>query len=266
MVNITTTLSTLITANHVLHHHAVLDAMGHISVRNPNNNATFYIALQMGPATVQGPRDIGEYLVADGSPVNGTKGGYAERFIHSEILKAYPDINSVVHSHSEDVLPYTVLETESVGVEATYHMAGFLGDQVPNFDIQKHYTHTPLVPHDLLINTPTLGAALASTFETNASHPTSPMHTTVLQRGHGFVTVGASIEQVVDFAYYTASNARVQTKALLLAGAVGGGVRYLSPKERRDCRDMNVWIAFKPWAQWVFEVERSGGYVNQLGG
>jgi ribulose-5-phosphate 4-epimerase/fuculose-1-phosphate aldolase len=125
MVNLTATLSTLITANHILHYHNVLDAMGHVSVRNPNNNATFFIALQQGPATVRGPADIGEYFVADGSPLPGTVGGYAERYIHSEILKRYADVNAVVHSHSEDVLPYTVLE--SLHVESVYHMAGFLG-------------------------------------------------------------------------------------------------------------------------------------------
>lgn len=125
MVNLTATISTLITANHILHYHNVLDSMGHVSVRNPANNSTFFIALQQGPATVKSRSDIGEYLVADGSPVNGTKGGYAERFIHSEILKRYPDVNAVVHSHAEDVLPYTVLD--SVTVESVYHMAGFLG-------------------------------------------------------------------------------------------------------------------------------------------
>jgi ribulose-5-phosphate 4-epimerase/fuculose-1-phosphate aldolase len=127
MVNITQTLSTLITASHILHHHAILDAMGHISVRNPATNTTFFIALQMGPAIVSGPDDIGEYLVADGSPVNGTEGGYAERYIHSEVMRKYPDVNAVVHSHSEDVLPYTVLGVGGVGVESVYHMAGFLG-------------------------------------------------------------------------------------------------------------------------------------------
>ena len=125
MVNLTATLSSLITANHILHYHNVLDSMGHVSVRNPNNNNTYFIALQQGPATVSGLADIGEYLVADSSPVNGTVGGYAERYIHGEIMKMYPDVNAVVHSHSEDVLPYTVVG--STGVEPAYHMAGFLG-------------------------------------------------------------------------------------------------------------------------------------------
>lgn len=35
MVNLTATLSTLITANHILHYHDILDAYGHVSVRNP---------------------------------------------------------------------------------------------------------------------------------------------------------------------------------------------------------------------------------------
>jgi len=50
-----------------------------------------------------------------------------------------------------------------------------------------------------------------------------------------------------------------------LTGVVGGGVQYLSERERRDTRNMNAWIVFKPWRQWVWEVERSGGYVNELG-
>jgi ribulose-5-phosphate 4-epimerase/fuculose-1-phosphate aldolase len=315
MVNITATLSTLITANHILHHLNVLDAMGHISVRNPSNASTFYIALQLGPAVVSSPQDIGEYLVEDGSPVNGTQGGYAERYIHSEILRAYPDVNSVVHSHAEDVLPFTLLPD---GLEASYHMAGFLGacpilflpklsllhihpsyhysnteprvstehrlswhpswqnpgTSTPNFDIQTAYTADD--PQDMLINSPRLGAALASAFGTNASQPTSPLYSTVLQRGHGFVTTGSSIEQAVDFAYYATSNARVQRNAMLLSAAMGetgnansngteNAPKWLSAQERTDCANMNRWIVFKPWRQWVVEVERSGMYVNDLG-
>lgn len=194
--------------------------------------------------------------------MNGTVGGYAERYIHSEILKRYPDVNAVVHSHAEDVLPYTILDTQ---FQPTYHMTGFLGASVPVFDIEDAYEEAD--PRDLLVNNPRLGAALAQTLGVNKTQPTSPAHSTVLQRGHGFVTVGANIEQVTDFAYYVASNARVQTKALLLANAQGsdGGVKYLSAQERMATAEMNRWIVFKPWKQWVFEVERSNRFVNVLG-
>jgi len=84
------------------------------------------------------------------------------------------------------------------------------------------------------------------------------------------VTVGDGVEQVTDFAYYAVSNARVQTKAMLLAGSQGGrgnggGVKVLSKEERKATNEMNRWIVFKPWRQWVIEVERSRKFVNELG-
>lgn len=125
MVNLTATLSTLITANHILHHHNVLDAFGHVSVRNPNNASTFFLSANLAPALVSSPSDIVEYLVEDASPVDPNAGrGYKEKYIHSEILKRFPDINSVVHSHAEDVIPYSIVQ---VPLEPSYHMAGFLG-------------------------------------------------------------------------------------------------------------------------------------------
>ncbi|KAK7183138.1 hypothetical protein DPSP01_013696 [Paraphaeosphaeria sporulosa] len=264
MVNLTATLASLIAANHILDYLDVLDPFGHISVRNPNNNNTFFIALQMGAGVVSSLQDIGEYLILDGSGVNGTESGYAERYIHSEVLKRYPDVNAVVHSHNEDVLPYTI--TGSVSLEPTYHMAGFLGNHVPNFDIQSAYNGTD--PQDMLVNTPRLGAALAAVLGTNTSRPTSPLYTTALQRGHGFITTGSSIEQVTEFAYYATSSARVQTRAISLLSSSGMGSQnpqYLSVDERKDSKDMNIWIRYKPWRQWVYQSERSGMYRNGLG-
>lgn len=48
MFNTTALLSSLITANHILSYHNVLDPFGHVSVRNPLTNTTFFIALQLG--------------------------------------------------------------------------------------------------------------------------------------------------------------------------------------------------------------------------
>lgn len=101
--------STLITANHILHYHSVVDgqpaphalariirrsnastAYGHISVRNPQNPSTFFLSKSLAPALVSSREDLEEYHVSDASPVNeGAAKGYAERFIHSEIYKKY---------------------------------------------------------------------------------------------------------------------------------------------------------------------------------
>ena len=140
------------------------------------------------------------------------------------------------------------------------------GDYVPNFDIESIYEESD--PHDMLVNTPRLGAALAAVLGTNTSQPGAPLYTTALQRGHGFITTGTSIEQVTELAYYATSNARVQTRAMGLSASAGmgiDGVHYLSTEERRDSKNMNIWISYKPWKQWVIQSERSGMYVNELG-
>lgn len=115
----------LVTASHILHYHDVLDAYGHISVRNPDNADTFYMPRNLAPALISTVDDIVEYKVEDASAVEeNAPRGYLERFIHSEIYKRYPGINCVVHSHAADVLPYCV---SKVPLKATTHMAGFLG-------------------------------------------------------------------------------------------------------------------------------------------
>lgn len=63
----------------------------------------------IAPATISSERDLIEYHVENAEPVDpGASKGYSERCIHSEIYKRYPEVNSVIHSHSEEVVPYSV--------------------------------------------------------------------------------------------------------------------------------------------------------------
>ena len=55
--------------------------------------------------------------------------------------------------------------------------------------------------------------------------------TVVLMRGHGSVTVGTSIPQVVFRAYYAEMNARLQSEAIKL-----GAVTYLTAEGERPRR------------------------------
>jgi ribulose-5-phosphate 4-epimerase/fuculose-1-phosphate aldolase len=115
----------LITANHILHYHKVVDAYGHVSIRHPENPDVYMMSGSVAPALVESPDDLIEYNVSDSSPVHSNaKKGYLERHIHGEIFKRYPDVNCVIHSHSEAVLAFTVGRVPLVPV---YHMAGFLG-------------------------------------------------------------------------------------------------------------------------------------------
>ena len=63
----------------------------------------------IAPATISSRTDLIEYWVENAEPVDPAAAkGYAERYIHSEVLKRFPDVNSVIHSHSESVLPYSI--------------------------------------------------------------------------------------------------------------------------------------------------------------
>lgn len=77
----------------------------------------------MAPANVAVPSDLVEYNVADASPVDvNSPPGYIERFIHSEIYKRFPGINSVIHSHASAVLPYTITGEHNHYNFATCHL------------------------------------------------------------------------------------------------------------------------------------------------
>lgn len=63
----------------------------------------------IAPATISSDRDVIEYYVSNAEPVDPNAAlGYSERCIRSEIYRRYPDVQSVVHSHSEAVVPYSI--------------------------------------------------------------------------------------------------------------------------------------------------------------
>ena len=89
----------LVLANHILYDQNAVDGYGHISVRNPANPSTFFLARSVAPSVVQ-VDDIMEFDM-NGKALNGdARVAYGERYIHSGILKNRPDINSVIHGHA----------------------------------------------------------------------------------------------------------------------------------------------------------------------
>ncbi|KAI4669947.1 uncharacterized protein J4E79_000227 [Alternaria viburni] len=230
----------LVTACHILDHNGIFDAYGHISVRSPDNPVTFWMPCNMPPALVSSQDDLVEYNVDGAEAVEkDAKPGYLERHIHSEIYKRFPAINSVVHSHAGDVLPYCV---SGVPLKNTIHMAGFLGTNVPVWDASSSYPSGS--KHDLLVRDSTLGASLAAAFKpatstgfiyskvrsalpsqlggSSAEPKMEPDHAVVLLQGHGFTTVAHGIEEAVYQAIYTKEAAKAQTTAMTVLNAHTG--------------------------------------------
>ena len=218
----------LVSANHILYDQAVVDGFGHVSVRHDKDPSRFLLARSMAPGLVTA-EDIMEFD-ADGNATDPQgRAVYLERFIHSEIYKARPDVKAVVHSHSPAVIPFGVT---SVPLMPIYHMSSFLGTGVPIFEIR---TASP-EPTNMLVSNPALGAALARALDgANVA----------LMRGHGDVVVGQSIPQVVFRAVYTEINARLEADALRL-----GNVNFLTPEEAAKATETNNTVLGRAWELW----------------
>jgi HCOMODA/2-hydroxy-3-carboxy-muconic semialdehyde decarboxylase len=217
----------LVAANHILANVGVLDAYGHVSVRDDRNPNHFLLARHMAAGLVTAD-DIIEYDF-DSKAVNAPDAtGYTERFIHGNIYKARPDVMSVVHFHAPEVIPFAVMD---IPLRPVFHMAAFLGEGVPVFEIRKAGGET-----DMLIRNTALGQALA---ETLGNKPAA------LLRGHGAVVVAPSLHVVAGRAYYMTVNARVQAQAMQLSG---GKLTYLDAEEARKAAPQDGFE--RAWALW----------------
>lgn len=221
-------LEDLAIANRILVNEGVLDGFGHISVRNPDRTDRFYIARSMAPALVTVDDILEVDLEGNVHDAQGRR-TYVERFIHSAIYKARPEIMSVIHSHSPAVIPFGVTGAR---LRPICHMSGFLGAVTPVFEIR----HSAGESTDLLVRNQALGEALAKVL--GASN-------VALMRGHGSVTVGTSIRQAVFRGIYTESNARLQMQAAQL-----GPIEFLTDGEAQATSDMNDMHLDRPWQMW----------------
>lgn len=231
-----TLIDDLVVANHILVNEGVLDGFGHISVRHDREPGLFLIARSMAPGLVQ----AGDIVMCDlDGNVHDTQGRktYVERFIHSEIYRARPDVMAVIHSHSPAVIPFGVTGQR---LRPICHMSGFLGAQVPVFEIR----HSAGEATDLLIRNQALGQALAQSLGGAA---------VALMRGHGNVVVGVSIQQVVFRAIYTEGNARLQSEAMRM-----GEIDFLTPGEAQAASDMNDEHLGRPWEVWKRRAKMAG--------
>ena len=210
----------------------VLDAFGHVSVRDPRNPNRYLMSRSIAPEAVTAADIL--VLDLDSQIVDSKDEGtllYRERFIHGEIYKVRPDVNAVVHSHSPTVVPFTVTRAK---LRPILHNAGFLGYGAPLFEIRKCAGNAT----DLLVETPALGKALARSLGKNAA--------VVLMRGHGDSVVGPTLRDAVFRAYYTEVNARLQLQAI----TIGGPINFLTKEEAITSSKAMLRAAARPWALW----------------
>jgi len=237
MSTLSTLVRDLVIANRILAREDVVDAYGHVSVRNPENPRQFFLSRSVAPELVE-PEDVVE-LGLDGQPVREEKRAlYLERFIHAAIFEARPEINAVVHAHAEDILPFGV--AQETALRPVIHSGSFIGAHVPVWDIADKFGDT-----NLLVTNMEQGRDLARCLGAN---------NVALMRGHGFASAGRSLIEVVRMSVYLPRNAR----ALLRARQLGGEVKYLSQGEI-DARNRGYSpYSSETWRAWEYWANKAG--------
>jgi L-ribulose-5-phosphate 4-epimerase len=181
---------------------------GHISARLPDDPGRFLMK----------PGCIGiEEMTADniitvdigGEKVAGDWPRHNEVFIHSEVLRARPDINCVIHTHPEHAIAFSSLgkPLAAMSNDGTMFSAG-----VPIFSETT----------DLITDQPR-GKAVAKTLGEGSA---------LILRNHGIVAAGRTIEEAVFVAVKLERACRIQ----LLAEWAGGPKLFVKEEELADKR------------------------------
>jgi HCOMODA/2-hydroxy-3-carboxy-muconic semialdehyde decarboxylase len=229
----------LVTAYKILLNEGVLDSFGHVSVRCATDAGRFYMPYALPPSLVRF-EDVIEYKVIDSEPVRsaGQKVN-GERYIHGEIYKARADVQAVIHSHSQAVIPFSVA---GVPLRPVIVQAGFLPLETPNFEIRDARGNE----RGMQVTSKARGAALAKTL---GNAPVA------LMRGHGNVVVGTSVKQATVYAVYADINARMQAAALALKSPIV----LMNEPELFDPSEFDI---HRPWEHFRQKLMRADERTN----
>ncbi len=226
-----TCLRDLVIANRILAREGVVDAFGHISVRHPDNPERYFLSRSRAPELIT-LDDIMEFTL-EGEPIDARgRMPYGERFIHGAILEARSEVNSVVHNHSHEVIPFGV--TKKTPLQAISHTCAVIGNDIPTWDIRDRFDGG-----DMLVVNMEQGRDLAKSLGGN---------TVALMRGHGCVVAARNIKEAVNAAVYLQVNAKLQMQALQL-----GEPLYLTPTEveAMTARQATPLAMDRAWDYWV---------------
>jgi L-ribulose-5-phosphate 4-epimerase len=163
------------TAGRILYQQGLTDYLGHCSARVPGTDRV--VIKPKHSTTVRSPGELGPgdmiVIDLDGNLVEGSDAPPAECFIHTEIYRARPDVQAVVHTHQRAA---TLLGVVGADLLPVLHVPAVLTDGGT----------MPTWPCPLLVTDCELGRQLAAELGTaGLCH----------LQGHGIVSVAADIRR-----------------------------------------------------------------------
>jgi ribulose-5-phosphate 4-epimerase/fuculose-1-phosphate aldolase len=204
---------------------------GHVTARVPGRPDLLF----MKPATIGleeiGPEDV-ITVNLDGEKVEGKMPRHIEVFIHTEVMRARPDVTAVVHTHPPHAVAFGALGRE---LRPVSHDGAIFCDGLPVFSETS----------DLITNAPQ-GRSVARSLGD---------HGGLLLRNHGIVTAATTIEEAVMKAIFLEKACKIQ----LMCEACGGAKHVSSPEDAKVKRgrllhESQVNAAFNYFARRVSDV------------
>ena len=174
---------------------------GHVAARLPGSDGLFL----MKPHTIGLEEITPDNLITlnlEAEKVAGHMPRHLEAFIHSEILRARPDVQAVVHTHAPHAVAFSALDRP---LQPVGHDGAMFCDGLPVFSETS----------DLIVDQ-ARGKAVARAMGS---------HDAVLLRNHGIVTTGRTIEEATVLALYLERACKMQ----LMVEACGGPKQVSTP-------------------------------------
>jgi ribulose-5-phosphate 4-epimerase/fuculose-1-phosphate aldolase len=167
------------------------DIWGHVGVRIPEDNS---IAVKLFRVPDEGDKDrLIVHFDYSLTRLSGTEKPPGEATIYTEIFKARPDVNAVVHAHAPMCVALS-MANKKIGA---MHMQS-----------KQYAGGVPIFPKPIFILDDAEGAELAGALGQAVA---------VVIRGHGVVTVGTTIKEACMQALYLERTAKMQA----IANALG---------------------------------------------
>jgi L-fuculose-phosphate aldolase len=178
---------------------------GHVTARLPEDPGLFL----MKPHTIGLEEITPDNLITlnlEAEKVAGHMPRHLEAFIHSEVLRARPDVQAVVHTHAPHAVAFSALGRP---LQPIGHDGAMFANGLPVFSETT----------DLIVDRQR-GKAVARALGD---------HNAVLLRNHGIVTTGRTIEEATILALFLES----ACKAQLLVEACGGAKHVSTPDDAK---------------------------------
>jgi len=213
----------------ILYRLGLTDYMGHPSVRIPGTDHILIKprhSLRIRAMDRVKPEDM-IVVDLDGNLVEGAEGPPAERFIHTCIYRARPDVQSVIHTHQPMA---TIMGVADAPILPILHVESPLVEKP-----------VPVWPHAMLVTDDTLGSELATTLGD---------HAVALLQGHGIVSVAGTIEDATIGAIHLEHLAEANYRVL----SMNRKPRVIPPEEMQQLKSRGVGTDVR----WAYYAELAG--------